>query len=183
MTVTLYKWTLDRYHQAIEAGIFEDQRVELLKGEIIVVSPEREPHTYFSDRCANRLRDRLRGRAQIREGKPIILPDDSEPQPDIAVVQPLDQVYLDHHPYPENIFLLIEYSNSTLKKDLEVKPKIYAEAGIQEYWVVNLQDLEVIVFRDPTQQGYQTKITLKEGAIAPLAFQDVPMEIQQLFSR
>lgn len=183
MAVSLYKWTLDRYHQAIEAGVFDDQAVELLKGEIVVMPPEREPHVYFSDRFAKQLQRRLGDRVQIREGRPIILPNDSEPQPDIAVVQPLDEVYLDHHPYPENIFLLIEYSNTTLKKDLEIKSSIYAESGIEEYWVVNLKDLQLTVFRHPTPNGYATELTFTEGTIAPSAFPDVEIEVRQLFSK
>lgn len=183
MTVSLYKWTLDRYHQAIEAGIFNDQNVELLKGEIVVMPPEGEPHAFFSDRVANRLRSRLDQRAQIREGKPITLPNNSEPEPDIAVIQPLDEVYLDHHPYAENIFLLIEYSNTSLKKDLEIKSSVYAEAGIQEYWVVNLKNSQLKVFRHPTPNEYQTELILTEGAIALLAFPDVEIEVQHLFTK
>ncbi|GAP96479.1 Uma2 family endonuclease [Leptolyngbya sp. NIES-2104] len=182
MTITRYKWTLDRYHQAIEAGVFDDQNVELLRGEIVVMPPEGEPHVYFSDRFSKRLQKRLGDLAQIREGRPIVLPNHSEPQPDIAVVQSLDAVYLEHHPYPENIFWLIEYSNTTLKKDLEVKAKIYAEAGIREYWVVDLKNLQLTVFRDPTATGYETEFNLSEGTIAPLAFPDLQIEVRQLFS-
>jgi Uma2 family endonuclease len=182
MTVATYKWTLDRYHQAVEAGVFDAQPVELLKGKLIVMSPEGEPHTYFSDRLSKVLQRLLGNRAQVREAKPIILPNDSQPEPDIAVVYPLDTVYLEHHPYPENIFWLIEYSNTTLNKDLTTKKDIYAEAGIPEYWVVNLKDLRLIVFRDLTPKGYQTKLTLTEGTIAPIAFPDVRVEVKRLFS-
>lgn len=182
MTLTRYEWTLERYHQAIDAGIFDDQDVELLRGEIVIMSPEREPHVYFSDRFSKRLQRRLGDLAQIREGRPIILPNHSEPQPDIAIVQPLNEVYLEHHPYPENVFWLIEYSNTTLKKDIEVKSKIYAEAGIREYWVVNLRNLRLIVFRDPTATGYETEVNLSEGTIAPLAFPELQIEVRSLFS-
>jgi len=80
----------------------------------------------------------LGDRATIRLSKPITLPNHSEPEPDIAIAQRLGREYLQHHPYPENIFWLIEYSDSTLSKDLEIKSKIYAEVGILEYWVVNI---------------------------------------------
>ena len=183
MTVTLFKWTLELYHQAIEAGVFDDQNLELLRGELVIMPPEGEPHVYYSDRFAKVLLRLLAGRAQIREGRSITLPNNSEPEPDIAIVQPLDDVYLDHHPYPENIFWLIEYSRTTLAKDLGIKFEIYAEAGIREYWVVNLKDSELKVFRDPVGDRYQTELTLTEGAIAPLAFLDVQVEVRQLFSR
>ena len=71
MTVTLYKWTLDRYHQAIDAGVFEQQSVELLQGNIVVMAPEREPHACYSSDGAEYLRQRLGNRASIRETKPI----------------------------------------------------------------------------------------------------------------
>jgi Uma2 family endonuclease len=182
MTVATYKWTIDRYHQAIEAGVFDDQPVELLKGELVVMPPEGEPHTYFSDRLSKVLQRLLGDRAQVRDARPIILPNHSEPEPDIAIVHPLDTVYLEHHPYPENIFWLIEYSKTTLNKDLTTKKEIYAEAGIPEYWVVNLKDLQLIVFRDLTPNGYQTELTLTEGAIAPIAFPDIQIEVKRMFS-
>jgi len=98
----------------------------------------------------------LGDRAKIRQGKPIILPpSNSEPQPDIAVIQRLGQDYREHHPYPEKIFWLIEYSDYTLSKDLGIKSKIYAAAGISKYWVVNWRTMELIVFREPTNEGYQ----------------------------
>ena len=183
MTLVTYKWTTDRYHQAVEAGVFDDQSVELLQGEIVLMAPEGTPHTYFSDRISKVLQRLLGERAQIRESRPIALPNNSEPEPDIAIVQPLDAVYLDRHPYPENIFLVIEYSNTTLNKDLGTKQITYAEAGIPEYWVVNLKDLQLIVFRHPTANGYQTKTVLTSGTISPLAFPEISIEVQRMFSR
>ncbi|MHC5731504.1 MAG: Uma2 family endonuclease, partial [Nostoc sp.] len=111
-------------------------------------SPEGEPHAYCSHESAEYLADLLGKRAAIRQAKPITLPNDSEPEPDIAIVQPLGREYREHHPYPENILWLIEYANSSLEKDLETKSKIYAEAGILEYWVVNLKKLHLVVFRE-----------------------------------
>jgi Uma2 family endonuclease len=182
MTVATYKWTIGRYHQAVDAGLFDDQAVELLKGELVIMPPEGEPHAYFSDRLSKFLQRLLGERAQVREARPITLPNDSEPEPDIAVVQPLDTVYLEHHPYPENIFWLIEYSNTTLGKDLTSKKEAYAEAGILEYWVVNLKDLQLIVFRDLTSSGYQTELVLTGGRISPNAFPDVKLEVKRMFS-
>jgi Uma2 family endonuclease len=183
MTVVTDQWTTDSYHQAVEAGVFDDQSVELLKGEIVLMASEGMPHTYFSDRLAKVLQKLLGEKAQIREGKPITLPNNSEPDPDIAVVQPLDAVYLEHHPYPENIFLVVEYSNTTLTKDLGVKQIAYAEAGILEYWVVNLKDLQLVRFQNPTTDGYQTKTILSDGTISLVAFPEISIEVQLMFSR
>jgi Uma2 family endonuclease len=181
MAITTYKWILEQYHKAVDAGIFDDQPVELLNGEIVVVSPEGLPHTYYSDRFSKILQKRLGDRAQVREGRPITLSNNSEPEPDIAVVQPLDQVYLEHHPYPDNIFWIIEYSNTTLANDLGIKKNIYAEPNIQEYWVVNLKDFQLTVFCSPTPTGFRSEFTLAEGTLSPEAFPDLQIEVQQLF--
>lgn len=182
MTITLYKWTLDRYHAAIDAGLFDDQPVELLQGDIVVMAPEREPHACYSSDGAEYLRRLLGDRVAVRETKPVILPDNSEPVPDITIVQPPLRRYLDHHPYPENIFWLIEYSDTTLAKDLGVKKQVYAEAGIQEYWVVDLKNTQLKVFRDLVNNLYQTELTLTDKTISPLFFQDVAVDVRRLFS-
>jgi Uma2 family endonuclease len=182
MTLTTYKWTLDRYHQAIKAGIFDDQPVELLKGDLVVMPPEGESHAYYNTEVADYLRALLGERVKIRDAKPITLPNDSEPAPDLAIVQPLGTVYLEHHPYPDNIFWLIEFSKATLSKDLGNKKEIYAEAGIQEYWVVNLNDFQLNVFRDLVNGSYTEELTLTVGTIVPLAFQDFQIEVLRLIN-
>lgn len=181
MTVSTLKWTIEQYHQAIEAGVFSNVRVELLNGELVEMPPEGLPHAALSSDTGDYLRDRLGSRAKIREGHPITLPNNSEPEPDLAIVQPLGTVYqTEHHPYPEDIFWLIEYSESSLEKDLKLKTRIYAEANIAEYWVINLRTRELIVFRDPVDGKYQSKTMLSNGVICPLSFPDVEIEVARL---
>ncbi|WP_309736940.1 Uma2 family endonuclease [Chamaesiphon sp. OTE_75_metabat_556] len=180
MTNTAYKWSIDRYHQIIAAGILDDRPVELLQGEIIVMPPEGESHAYYNTEVAEYLRALLGTRAKIRDAKPITLPNDSEPAPDIAIVQPLGTVYLEHHPYPENVFWLIEFANATLKKDLGVKKEIYAAAGIPEYWVVNLQANELKVFRDSIDGMYREELTLTSGLIQPISFPEIAIDVRRL---
>ncbi|NJM45989.1 MAG: Uma2 family endonuclease [Alkalinema sp. RU_4_3] len=181
MTVTLAKWTLEQYHQMIESGVLDDARVELLNGEIVEIPSEGPDHAYFNTTAANLLRKALEGRAELRDGKPITLPEyASEPEPDVAVVEPLDIVYSKRHPYPDNIYLLVEYSYASLAKDKKLKRKIYAKAGILEYWIVNLKDRQVIVHRDPQTDDYQSVQTLTSGTISMLAFPDVTIDIIQL---
>lgn len=180
MTVTTYKWTIERYHRAIEAGIFDDQSIELLRGDLIVMPPEREPHAYYNTEAADYIRSLLGKRAKIRDAKPITLPNNSEPAPDVAIVEPLGEIYLEHHPYPEDIFWIIEFSNATLSKDLGQKKDIYAEAGIKEYWVVNLKKSELKVFRDLKEKQYTTELTIYKGSVSPLAFPDVSVEVRRL---
>jgi Uma2 family endonuclease len=182
MNVSIAKWTLDDYHQMIASGILDDRNVELLKGEIVEMAPEGEPHAYGSTEARTYLERLLGELATVREGKPITLPNASEPEPDLAIVEPLGREYRSHHPYPENIFWLIEYSDSSLSKDLETKNKIYAEAGIREYWVVNLKKLQLIVFRDPQDGEYASKMTLTTGVIQPLAFPDVDISVDRIIN-
>jgi Uma2 family endonuclease len=182
MVVTTAKWTIDDYHQMITAGILDDRRVELLKGEIVEMSPEGEPHAYFSTEAGEYLTRILGERATIRPAKPITLANNSEPEPDIAIAQRLGREYLNHHPYAENIFWLIEYSDSSLDKDLETKTKIYAEAEIPEYWVVNLKKRQLIVFREPQDGEYTSKSTVTGGTIYPIAFPDIAVAVDLIVS-
>lgn len=182
MIVTTAKWTIDEYHRMIAGGILDDRHVELLKGEIVEMSPEGELHAYFSSEAGEYLIQLLGNRATVRPSKPITLPNNSEPEPDIAVVEKLGREYLEHHPYPKNIFWLIEYSDSSLDKDLQIKTKIYAEVEVTEYWIVNLKKRQLIVFRDPQNGEYASKITLTGGTIYPRAFPDLAISVSSIVS-
>lgn len=176
------QWTVEDYHHIIKTGVLDDRRVELLAGEIVTMSPEAEPHAFFSSEAGAYLTRLLGDRAFLRHAKPITLPNQSEPEPDLAIVQPLGREYLSHHPYPENIFWVIEYANTSLEKDSTIKYHIYAEAGIPEYWLVNLRTRELVVHRDPRGRDYGSKETLKDGTISPLAFPDVTIPVETLIS-
>ncbi len=181
MTITIAKWTLDEYHQIIEAGVLLDRQVEFLNGEVIEMPPEGPEHAYRSTTSADLLRRKLGDRAWVRDAKPItLLGTASEPEPDIAVVEALGEVYVTRHPYPENVYLLIEYAYSSLAKDTDAKRKLYARSGIQDYWVINLKDRHVIVYRNPQNEDYQSVEMLTQGAIVLLAFPDVEISINSI---
>ncbi len=180
MTIATYKWTIEDYHQAINAGLFIDKPIELLRGELVLMAPEKQPHVYYTRKTSDYLRQILGTSVEISEAHPITLPNSSEPEPDIAIIQPLDEEYLQHHPYPENIFWLIECSKATLRKDLTTKKEIYAEAGIREYWILDLENHQLIVFRDLLNQIYQTELTLTTGSISPISFPDLEIPVSDL---
>ena len=182
MSITIAKWTIEQYHKLVNAGMLLDRRVELLSGDIIEISPEGMPHAVYCGDAVDYLKQLMGDRAKVREAHPITLPNDSEPAPDIAVVMLAQNRYLDHHPYPADIFLLIEYADSTLTKDLNTKQRIYAQAGILEYWIVNLQASELIIFRQANSAGYETETRLATGNISPLSFPDIDIEVRRLFS-
>lgn len=182
MSITIAKWTIEQYHQLVNAGMLIDRRVELLEGNIIEMAPEGMPHAVYCGDAVDYLKQLLGNRAKVREAHPITLPNDSEPEPDIAVVIPASHRYLDHHPYLEDIYWLVEYANTTLTKDLNIKQRIYAQAGIIEYWIVNLQASELIVFRGANSAGYEIETRLATGNISPLSFPDLQIEVRRLFS-
>jgi Uma2 family endonuclease len=180
MSVAIAKWTLDDYHRMIDVGLLDDRKVELLNGEIVEMSPEGLPHAYFSQEFGDYLKQALGDRATIRQGKPItIISSNSEPEPDLAIVQPLGREYLQHHPYPENIFWLIEFSNTSLAKDLTAKRNAYASANIQEYWVVDLKRRQLNVFRNPVDGDYRLERSLTDGEITPLAFPEMSVAVRR----
>jgi Uma2 family endonuclease len=98
------KITLKQYHRMVDMGIWDDCHVELLNGVVVEMSPEGTPHASKRTTTQEYLAEVLGDRAQIRVGDPITLPNGSEPEPDIAIVQRVEDNYLSHHPYPENIF-------------------------------------------------------------------------------
>jgi Uma2 family endonuclease len=182
MTVTTAKWTIEEYHQLVATGLLDEKRVELLAGIIVDMAPEGMPHAVYCSEAVEYLRSVLGDRAKVREAHPITLPNDSEPEPDIAIVRAPNRQYLTHHPYPQDIFWLVEYANTTLKKDLNDKKQVYAAAGIAEYWVVNLQTLELIVFRDRVIDTYQSETILAAGNISPLSFPTIQIDVRKLFT-
>ncbi|MEM9217391.1 MAG: Uma2 family endonuclease [Cyanobacteria bacterium P01_F01_bin.150] len=180
-SLTIATWSLVDYHRMIEAGILQGRSVELINGEIVEMAPEGEFHAASSVDAGEYLAQLLGTRAQVRPAKPITLPNSaSEPEPDLAIVERRGRKYRQHHPYPKNIFWVIEYSDSSLRKDLDVKTKVYAEAGIEEYWVVNLQNQTVILFRNPLNGVYQSKQTVQKGKVSPLAFSDIVVDVSLL---
>ena len=184
MTVTkLRLWTVDEYHQMIETGILgDDDRVELLEGEIVEMSPQKPPHAATIQSGSDYLRSLLTGRVTIRIQLPITIFPNSEPEPDIAVVRINSNQYFDHHPTPDEIFLVAEVANTSLAQDRRQKVRIYANANILEYWILDVNERQVYVFRNPGNEGYQEEIILNESAIfSMVAFPEVAVSVGKLF--
>jgi Uma2 family endonuclease len=121
-------------------------------------------HTSALGRTDRLLQSLFANLAWVRMQDPIALDDNSEPEPDIAVVriEPFD--YATHHPTPSEVYLIIEVADSSLTFDREIKAKIYARSGIADYWVLNVGDRQLHVFREPTENGYQSEVILAETA-------------------
>ena len=169
-TKTYHRFSVDDYERMVDTGILtENDRVELIRGEILEKMVIGDPHCA----CVNRLTRmfvRLTGDdAVVSVQNPIRLAD-SEPEPDVAVLRPRADFYAAGKPEPADILLLIEVSDTSLELDRTVKGPLYAEAGIREYWIVNLEDDCVEIHRDPEPGGsYRDVRTLRRGERIELA--------------
>jgi Uma2 family endonuclease len=176
---TLTKWSLSDYHKMIEAGILSDHRVELICGDIIEMSPEGPLHRFINHKTVKYLRSLLKDQAEVIEAHPITL-SNSEPEPDITITRSPDRLYLTRHPYPEDIYWLIEIADTTLAKDLGIKKKAYAQAGIVEYWVIDLSSFTLKVYLNPVEEDYQIQQEYHDGIVSPQAFPNIEIIVKQL---
>lgn len=176
---TLAQWSVDDYHRMIEAGILCDRHVELLASEIIEMTPETPIHYNTAKRGTKYLEELLKGKAEVRFNGPITL-STSEPEPDITIVSLPESKYNYRHPYPEDIYWLIEVAQTSLKKDLEIKSAIYAAAKIPEYWILNLVEQNIIILREPQNDKYTLEQTISTGIITPLAFPNIQVSGERL---
>ena len=176
-------WSIADYHQMIEAGILdEDDRVELLEGKIVCMSPQRPFHAASVQRSSRLLFKLLSDRAEIRVQLPVILGNDSEPEPDLAVVRFDADEYSFRHPEVPDIYLLIEVADSTIAKDRNQKARIYAKNQVLEYWILDLQKRQVYVFRQPEESVYREKLILNsDDSITMQAFPDVAIALNDMF--
>jgi len=167
---SVHRFTRDEYYRMAEAGLFQHERVELLDGEIITMSPQNTPHASTVYRVAHRLEQLIGNTTCIRCQLPIVLNDWSEPEPDIAVCAPDPDDYGQAHPQPGQILLLIEVADVSLPYDRGQKTAAYATSGIPELWIVNLPDrrIEVLTDPDPITRSYRQQQYVFAGDSLPL---------------
>ena len=184
MAATRRRFTRAEYHRMVEAGILrEDDRVELIKGEIIQMSPAGRRHKAFVLNLNQLLVGRLAGRALVDVQSGIVLSDDSEPEPDIAVLRRRDVPYKEREAHADDVLLLIEVADSSLAYDRATKLRLYAEAGIAEYWVVDCTAEAVEIHRGPGPDGYREVRRLSGVAtLSPIAFPDVQLTTSEIFA-
>ena len=176
------RWTVAEYHQIISSGIITpDTPVELINGQIIEMVPQQPPHAATTDEGGDYLNALFLGKAKVCVQLPATLPPDSEPEPDFAIVKIDANLYRDRHPGPNDIYLIIEVADSTLQKDRQYKSTLYAQAGIPEYWIINLKQNQVIVYRQGQDGVYQTEHVLEASdQIKPLAFPNLIVDLKKL---
>jgi Uma2 family endonuclease len=175
-------FTVDDFHRMGEAGIFgPEPRVELIEGEIIEMAALGTRHMGCVNRATELLVTRLAGKAVVSVQNAVLLSRYTEPQPDIVLAKPRASYYDDKYIAPEDTFLVIEVSDSTLRYDRDRKMPLYAKAGVPELWIENLRNDVILVYRDPTPSGYKKALTLRRGdSITISAFEEVELKVEDL---
>jgi Uma2 family endonuclease len=192
------KFTVEQYHKMIESGIFtENDRVELIAGEIVEMAAIGRKHAAGVRRLNDLFSQRLRGRALVDTQNPIKLNDNSEPQPDVVLLQLRDDFYESAHPQPSDIFLLIEVADTPLvppykgddrgvtftsvNYDREVKVPLYARDNVVEVWLVDINEQIVEVYREPTGDGYRNIQKFSIGQILSIqAFPEFNITVDEV---
>lgn len=180
------QFTLDQYQRMIEAGVFDEaeyRRLELLRGEIVPMSPIGVPHFRMVN-ILNRwsTSSTSSDEAEVSVQNPIFVPPNhSAPEPDLAWLRAKDYT---GYPLPEDVLLVIEVADTTLRKDTDVKAAIYAEGGVVDYWVVDLVGEVVLVHRDPRDGQYRA-ITTAHGddEISPLSHPSAVLNVGETFAK
>ena len=176
---TRRRFTVDEYYAMAKAGILtENDRVELVDGEIIAMPPIGQWHGGHVDRLNRILLPSLLERASLRVQGPVRLSDVSEPVPDVMLLRPRADDYVGKMPVPEDVLLLIEVADTSVEYDRGIKLSAYAKAGIAEVWIVVRKERRVEVYTGPAEEGYvNVRRVGAEGKIAPGAFPDVELEV------
>jgi Uma2 family endonuclease len=175
-------FTVDEYEQMIRAGVFdEDDRLELIEGEITEMSPISSQHAGCVKHLNRLFTHMLGDRALVSVQDPIHLGEYSEPQPDLALLRPRADYYTHSHPTPEDVLLIIEVAETSTGFDRDVKMPMYARAGVSEAWLVSLEDRRVEVYREPSPAGYLLIRRVLPGAsLAPQAFPDALLVVSDI---
>ncbi len=184
MSVQLLKrrFTISEYYQMAKVGILTpSDRVELINGEILEMSPIGKRHAACVNRVNQLFYQKLGDRILISVQNPILLNNLSEPQPDITLLQPRTDFYASGHPQASDIFLIVEVADSSINYDQEIKISLYSESGILEVWLIDLNQNSLQVYQQPTESGYQRIQQLQsENTLSPLAFPEIHLRVNEM---
>ena len=181
-SLELMRWTRGQFETAAEKGAFdENPRVELLDGYILAMPVQSPRHVIAVDQTRDTLAAIFHDQFCVRAQSPFALDDFSAPEPDVAVVPGQRRDYATEH--PTRAVLLVEVSDATLAKDRGRKLRAYARNGVPEYWIVNLQETQLEVYRDPQGETYGSSLVFRTGqTVATLAKPDAPIAVADLLS-
>jgi len=167
-----------------ETGLLtEDSRVELIEGEIVEMAPIASEHGGMVKRLNDLFSSKLHGKAIVSIQDPVVLGDDSEPQPDIAILHWRDDFYATAHPGAQDLLLLVEVSDTTVCYDHEVKCPLYARHGVPEAWLLNLPERHLEIYREPVNGKYRQVAQHRAGQVAPERLPEAAIELTDLFPK
>jgi Uma2 family endonuclease len=175
-------FTVADYYRMAECGVLRpDERVELLDGQVVPMTPIGSRHQGCVD-CLNRLmQQRAGGAVIVRVQGPVHLEDRSEPEPDLALLAPRADTYRTAHPRPEDTLLVIEVADTSLEFDRDVKVPLYAGAGIPEAWLVDLNAGRIEVYLDPASGAYATtRLAVRGDTLSPLLLKHVSLTVDEI---
>ncbi|MBX2862550.1 MAG: Uma2 family endonuclease [Leptolyngbyaceae cyanobacterium MAG.088] len=181
MVKTLTQWTVADYHHMIASSLLAGRHVELINGQIVDRAPELPIHRATYRRGVKYLEALLGDQVIVFSAAMITLPNDGEPEPNIAIVRPLESRDDSQHPGPTDIYWLIEVSNSTLAYDSGEKANIYAQNNIQDYWVVDIAAKQIWVHRQSNEGTYTSIEKLTSGTLTPVTMPSIKVQIERLF--
>ncbi len=175
--------TVEEYEMMYEAGVFKpDERLELINGEILKVAPMNAPHSATVAALTELLIEKLARRATLYAQMPIVLNDDSEPEPDVAILKWKKDKYFSGKPSAQDVYAIIEVASTSLVYDRRVKLPLYARAGVPEVWIVKVQERELEMYRNPRGEAYSESRVLKPSdVVSLLAFPDVEILLSEVF--
>jgi Uma2 family endonuclease len=176
------RFTREEYHRMAEAGILhEDDRVELIEGEIVHMTPIGRRHAACVAELNRLLVPAVGQRALLWPQNPITLPNETEPQPDIVLLRPRADRYLQDDAHPEDVLLLVEVADTSHRYDRLVKLPLYGRAEVPEVWIVDLPGAAIEVYRHPTPTGYShVERVGRGGIVAPSAFPDIVLSVDAI---
>ena len=176
------RFTVADYHRMVECGILsEDDRVELLAGQVVPMSPIGSPHAGCVNRLNRILSRALGDRVTVAVQNPTVLDDYSEPEPDVMVLKPRTDGYAAAHPGPADVLFLIEVGDSSVMRDREVKLPLYAAARVPEVWLVHLPADHIQIHRDPGAEGYSSLQLARRGeTVTPLLLPDLALSVDDI---
>jgi Uma2 family endonuclease len=184
-TVARRLFTREEYHRMAEVGILTcHERVELIRGEIITMSPQGRRHRAFIDNLTHLLDTALAGRAIVSIQMPLVLTEDTEPEPDIQLLRRRAVPYKDREAAADDALLVIEVAQTSLAYDRSTKLRLYAETGIPEYWIVDCVAESIEIHRAPQADGYRdvTRVAGAGATASLLAFPDVVLRLAEIFA-
>ncbi len=180
-----HNFTVDEYHRMAEAGVFhEDDRVELLDGQIVEMTPIGPRHAVCVDRLNGRLSRLVGDGAIVRVQSPVVLGQRAEPEPDVTLLRPPFERYQEVHPGPAEIMLVIEVADTSVEHDRSVKIPLYARAGVPEVWLVNLPADRIEVYRNPAGGSYADVTSVSRGeTLTPLEVPSATLSVDRIIHR